>query len=115
MMKSAQSDKYALAAQEDRSAHRVRLSIPATLRPAGARKLQTVVRDLSLSGFSATAIARIPLKTTCWLTLPEVEAMQAHVIWWEQGLVGCAFERLLEPLEYEAVLTRWRGESVYSG
>lgn len=114
-MKSAQDDKYAFAAQEDRSAHRVRLTIPATLRPAGARKFQTVVRDLSLSGFSATALTRIPLKTNCWLTLPDMESMPGHVIWWEQGLVGCAFERLLGPLEYENVLVRWRGESAYSG
>lgn len=113
-MKSAQSEKYALAAQEDRSAHRVRLSIPATLRPAGARKFQTVVRDLSLSGFSATAITRIAMKTTCWLTLPNMEAMQANVIWWEQGVVGCAFEQLLSPSDYENVLTRWRGGNVYS-
>jgi hypothetical protein len=113
-MKSAQNDKYALAAQEDRSAHRVRLTIPATLRPAGARKFQTVVRDLSLSGFSATAITRIPAKTMCWLTLPGLEALQAHVIWWERGIVGCALEQLLSPLEYENVLVRWRGEQVYS-
>lgn len=113
-MKSAQGDKYALAAQEDRSAHRVRLTIPATLRPAGARKFQTVVRDLSLSGFSATAITRIPLKTTCWLTVPGLEAMQSNVIWWEQGIVGCAFEQLLRPTDYETVLARWQGGNVYS-
>jgi hypothetical protein len=112
-MTSAQSDKYALAAQEDRSAHRVKLTMPATLRPAGARKFQTTVRDLSLSGFSAVAITRIPLKTTCWLTLPNLEAMQAHAIWWEQGVLGCAFERLLTPAEYDTILARWRGESVY--
>jgi hypothetical protein len=114
-MSSAQSDKYAYAAQEDRSAHRVRLSIPATMRAAGGKRFQTVVRDLSLSGFSATAITRIPIGTQCWLTLPGCDAMQASVIWWEKGLVGCALEQLLSPSEYEAVLDRWRSESVYQG
>jgi hypothetical protein len=114
-MSSAQSDKYAYAAQEDRSAHRVRLSIPATLRAAGGNRFQTVVRDLSLSGFSATAISRIPVGTQCWLTLPGCEPMQARVIWWEKGLIGCALEQLLSPAEYETVLARWRSENVYKG
>lgn len=114
-MSSAQSDKYAYAAQEDRSAHRVRLSIPATLRAAGGKRFQTAVRDLSLSGFSATAITRIPVRTQCWLTLPGCDAMQARVIWWEKGLVGCALEQLLTPAEYDAVLARWRSESAYQG
>ncbi len=110
-MSSAQQDKYAFAAQEDRSAHRVRLSIPATLRPAGGKRFQTVVRDLSLSGFSVTAITRIPAGTQCWLTLPGCEARQARVVWWEQGLAGCALEQLLTPAEYDTVLTRWRSDS----
>ncbi len=114
-MSSAQSDKYAYAAQEDRSAHRVRLSVPATLRPAGGKRFQTVVRDISLSGFSATAITRVPVGTQCWLTLPGLDAMQARAIWWERGLIGCAFEQLLTPAEYEGVLDRWRSEGVYQG
>jgi PilZ domain len=114
-MSSTQSDKYAYAAQEDRSAHRVRLSIPATFRAAGGNRFQTVVRDLSLSGFSATAITRIPVGTQCWVTLPGLDAMQAKSIWWERGLVGCALEQLLTPTEYDAVLARWRSESVYEG
>lgn len=114
-MNSVQGEKYAVAAQEDRCSPRTRLSIPAALRPAGAKKFQTVVRDLSLSGFSATAISRIALNTTCWLTLPGQDAMQARVIWWEQGLVGCAFEQLLTPALHEAVLTRWRSDRAYRG
>lgn len=113
MTTSTQTDKYAFAAQEDRSAHRTRLSIPAALRPAGGKKIQTVVRNLSLSGFSATAISRIPNGTMCWLTMPDQAALPARVIWWEQGLVGCAFEDLLGPLVYEAILMRWQGESGY--
>ena len=112
-MTSAQTDKYAFAAQEDRSAHRARLSIPATLRPAGGKKIQTTVRNLSLSGFSATAIARIPTGTACWLTVPDQDALHAKVVWWEQGLIGCAFEDLLSARLYEAILMRWQGESVY--
>lgn len=115
-MNSAQSDKYAFAAQEDRSAPRTRLSIPATLRPAGAKRMQTVVRNLSLSGFSATAINRISNGTACWLTLPGIDAaLPARVVWWENGLIGCSFEQLLSPIEHDTILARWRGDGVYRG
>jgi hypothetical protein len=83
------------------------------MRPAGASRIQTVIRNLSLSGFSATAINRIPVRTTCWLTLPGLDTLQSHVVWWEQGLVGCGFERLLTPHEYEAVLARWHTGAAY--
>src|SRR6476661_7475555 len=72
--------RYHIAAQEDRSAVRTKLAIPAQLRASGARAFQTVVNDLSLSGFSATAISRMHAGAVCWLTLPGLEALQAEVI-----------------------------------
>jgi hypothetical protein len=110
-MNSAQSERYAHAAQEDRSAPRRKLSIPAVLRPAGGKRFQTVIRDMSLSGFSAAAISRIPDGTACWLTLPAREAMQARVVWWDRGLVGCSFDNLLCQVTYDAILERWHAES----
>lgn len=102
-------ERYAAAAQEDRSAPRLRISIPASLRPSGSKSYQTVVRDLSLSGFSATAVSRVHPGTMCWLTLPGMESLGAKVVWWDNGLVGCAFEQLLSPIILESVLTRWCG------
>ena len=57
--------RYDIAAQEDRSAPRTKLAIPAQLRASGARAFQTVVNDLSLSGFSATAITRMHPGAVC--------------------------------------------------
>ena len=104
---------YAVAAQEDRSAPRTRISIPASLRPSGSKGFQTVVRDLSLSGFSATALNRLHPGTVCWITLPGLESMQAQVVWWEDGMVGCAFDKLLSPIIHDNILSRWRGDGVY--
>jgi hypothetical protein len=101
-------DRYALAAQEDRSAPRVKISIPAALRPSGAKGFQTVVHDLSLSGFSAAAINRMHVGTLCWLQLPGLESLQAEVIWWNNSLVGCAFQNLLSPIVHDNILTRFR-------
>ncbi|MEW9855967.1 PilZ domain-containing protein [Novosphingobium rhizovicinum] len=106
-MKVAESDRYALASQEDRCAPRTSVSIPAALRPAGGRRLQTVIRDISLSGFSAVAISRIPSGTCCWLTLPELGTLKAQVIWWDKGRMGCAFEQLLDQPAFDKLVTRW--------
>jgi hypothetical protein len=106
-------DPYFAAAQEDRSAPRTRITIPAMLRVSGGRGFQTVVNDLSLSGFCAAAINRLHPGTVCWLTLPGLEALQGEVVWWDNSLTGCAFEQLLSPIVHDNILTRWRGDSSF--
>ena len=108
-----QGSRYALAAQEDRSAPRSRVSIPATLRPSGSKGFQTVINDLSLSGFSATSINRLHPGAVVWMTIPGLESMQAQVIWWEDSMVGCAFHKLLSPIVHDNILSRWQGDGVY--
>jgi hypothetical protein len=106
-------DPYFAAAQEDRSAPRTRITIPAAMRVSGARGFQTVVHDLSLSGFCAAAVNRLYPGTVCWLTLPGLEALQAEVVWWDNSLTGCAFDKLLSPVIHDNILTRWRGDTVF--
>lgn len=102
---------YFIAAQDDSNARRTRIAIPAVLRLSGARGFQTVVHDLWLSGFCATAINRIHVGTLCWLTLPGLEALQGQVVWWENSLTGCAFEHLLAPIIHENILGRWQSDA----
>lgn len=99
---------YEIAAQEDRSATRTRIMIPAQLRASGMRAFQTVVNDLSLSGFSATAVTRMHTGSVCWLTLPGLESLQANVVWWENGMTGCAFTNLLSPIVHDNILARYQ-------
>ena len=106
-------NRYHIAAQEDRCAPRTKIIIPAQLRASGARSFQTVVNDLSLSGFSATAISRMHPGSVCWLTLPGLESLQAEVVWWEDQLCGCAFSELLSPIVHDNILARYRGDGVY--
>lgn len=100
-------DPYFAAAQEDRSAPRTRIAIPATLRMSGGRGFQTVVHDLSLSGFCAAAVNRLQPGMVCWLTLPGLESLQSEVVWWDNSLTGCAFEQLLSPVIHDNILTRY--------
>ena len=110
----ATEDRYSYAAQEDRCAPRTRLSIPAQLRASGSKGYQTVVQDLSISGFSAMAINRMFPGTICWLTIPGLESQQAEVIWWNNSLVGCAFSQLLSPIVHDNLLARWQSnQGVY--
>src|SRR5690606_13597859 len=107
--------RYHIAAQEDRSAPRTKLAIPAQLRASGARAFQTVVNDLSLSGFSATAITRMHPGSVCWLTLPGLESLQAEVVWWENNMCGCAFSSLLSPIVHDNILARYRADTTFRG
>lgn len=106
-------DPYFAAAQEDRSAPRTRISIPASLRMSGGRGFQTVVHDLSLSGFCAAAVNRLQPGTICWLTLPGLESLQGEVVWWDNSLTGCAFEQLLSPIIHDNILTRYLNTPIY--
>jgi hypothetical protein len=107
--------RYEVAAQEDRSAPRTKILIPATLRASGMRSFQTVVNDLSLSGFSATAVTRMHPGSICWLSLPGLESLQAEVVWWENSQCGCAFSSLLSPIVHDNILARYRGDGSYNG
>lgn len=104
---------YGLAAQEDRCAPRTRLTIPAQLRASGGRAFQTVVHDLSISGFSASAISRMHVGQICWITLPGLESRQAEVVWWDNSIVGCAFMELLSPIVHDNILQQYSPSTVY--
>ncbi len=106
-------DRYSLVAQEDRCAPRTKLTIPAQLRASGGRAFQTVVHDLSISGFSAAALNRMHEGQLCWLTLPGLESLQAQVVWWENCLVGCAFSELLSPIVHDSILARYSEQGAY--
>ena len=102
-----ETDRYQMASQEDRCAPRTKLTIPATLRASGGRAFQSVVHDLSISGFSAASINRMHDGQMCWLTLPGLESLQAQVAWWENCIVGCAFTELLSPIVHDNILQRY--------
>jgi len=98
---------YNRAAQEDRSGPRTKLTIPGTLRVSGGRSFQSVVHDLSISGYSASSINRMHEGQVCWLTLPGLESLQSEVVWWDNCIVGCAFTELLSPIVHDNILQRY--------
>ncbi len=107
------TQRYEVAAQEDRCGPRTKLMIPGQLRASGGRAFQTMVNDLSISGFSSSAINRMHPGQMCWITLPGLESLQAEVIWWDNSQVGCAFTELLSPIVHDNIIARFQGSTVY--
>jgi len=99
---------YEHSSQEDRSAPRVRVHIAAAVRPSGVRGFQTIVRDLSLGGFTATSPKRLEAHNFCWLTIPGFEPIRGEVVWWEAGLFGVAFASLLPQETLDAIVAHQR-------
>jgi hypothetical protein len=99
--------RYEDAAQEDRSAPRVKLHIPAQMRPSGSPSFSVIVKDLSLSGVACEALTGMSAGTRIWLTLPGLSALQAKIVWNDGTMVGCEFDTLLNLAVMENVLARF--------
>lgn len=89
-----------------------KLSIPATLRASGGRDLKTVLHDLSITGFSAASMSRLQDGQPCWLTLPDLEKLEAEVVWWDNCIVGCEFSELMSPIVHDNILLRYSNQGV---
>ena len=103
--------RYEDAAQEDRSAPRIRLKIPASMRPSGSPGFSVIVRDMSLSGVACEALTGMSPGTRVWLTLPGLSALPAKIIWNDGTIVGCAFDTLLNPAVMANILARFPAQT----
>lgn len=103
--------RYEDAAQEDRSAPRIRLHIPASMRPSGSTGFSVIVKDLSLSGVACEALTGMSAGTRVWLTLPGLAALQAKIVWNDGTMVGCEFDTLLNAAVHENILARFPAQS----
>lgn len=100
-------ERYEDAAQEDRCAPRIRLKIPAIMRPSGSPGFSVTVRDLSLSGVACEAVTGMGPGTRIWLTLPGLSSLQAKIVWNDGTIVGCEFSNLLNPAVLQNILARF--------
>lgn len=104
---------YSQAAMEDRSAPRVRLRIPAILRPSGFPGFSVIVKDISLSGFSAEALTGMKAGTRVWLTVPGLAPLQSVIEWNDGTLIGCSFQNLLNRAVLESLVRQHSAEFAY--
>lgn len=98
---------YEQAALEDRSAPRIKLRIPASLRPSGFKGFSVIVKDLSLSGFAAEALTGMKSGTRVFITMPGLAALEAEIAWNDGTMIGCAFQNLLNQAVLDSILDRY--------
>ncbi len=48
----------------------------------------------------------------CWLSLPDLEKLEAEVVGWEKSIVHCEFSDLLSPIVHDNILLRYSNNSV---
>ncbi|MXO64677.1 PilZ domain-containing protein [Altericroceibacterium endophyticum] len=102
------SDLYRYAAQEDRCAPRTVTAFQAQLRIAGRDTFSSHIHDVSLSGFRAMSAHRIASGSVCYLTIPDFDVMEAIVVWWKDGMCGCAFRNLLDRQTHDRIVSKYR-------
>ncbi len=98
------NDAYVRASQEDRCAPRMKIEIPAMLRPSGANGFPTTIVDLSLGGFAAKAVTGMRAGALCWLSIGSCKGLQAEVVWNDGTNIGCAFADLLNPAVFDSIV-----------
>lgn len=98
---------YADAALEDRCAPRIKIRIPCLLRPSGNTGFAVVVTDLSIAGFQCEALTGMAPATRCWLALPGLAPIEAHLVWNNGRAVGCAFAQILNQAVLDSILRRF--------
>ena len=109
-MQSEQFLDYEAATREDRCGVRIGVSIPAMLDHDG-RQHPIFVTDLGIAGFAAEISKELVSGASCRLRLPIVMPIKSLVTWCHAGLVGCSFERLLNPDTFDSLVAQWRDVS----
>jgi hypothetical protein len=72
------------------------------------RQRSIFVTDLGIAGFAAEVSEELVIGALCWLRLPIIMPIKSLVTWCEAGLVGCSFERLLDPDTFDSLVAQWR-------
>ena len=101
---------YAIASEEDRCAPRHRLSIPAKMRFSCSPSFPVKIMDMSVAGFACDALLQAHPGTLCWLTLPGLGALEAHVVRHDHDGMGCAFKNLLNPAVLDLFVRKYPAE-----
>jgi PilZ domain len=99
--------RYDTAALEDRCAPRIKIRIPALLRPSGNTGFAVVVTDLSVAGFQCEALTGMAAGARCWLALPGLSPIESQLVWNNGRTVGCAFTNMLNQAVLDSILRRF--------
>jgi hypothetical protein len=74
---------------------------------AGSRRATVQVRDISQLGARISGVFLVRQDERFWLKLPNLEPVEARVVWAEDFEFGCEFVRPLDPSVLEVVVGRF--------
>ena len=88
----------------DRGAERLAFDRSSTLRTEGDTPVDVLIENVSLTGFRLRAPAMLATHQDIRVGMPGIGIRSAHVIWTDQGTVGCMFDRPLGQPELDTVM-----------
>ena len=91
-----------------RRSARAPVSLDASLGQGGLARTLCKVVDVSIHGARIQSYSSLTKGGTIWLTLPGIGAVAADVMWADEYVAGCQFQRPLDPAAFEALLERQR-------
>ena len=87
-----------------RRAPRAPVSLDVGLGKGGMDRTLCKVVDLSIQGAKLQTYSTLKRGTTIWLTLPEIGAVSADVMWADDFAAGCQFTKPLTSAAYDQLL-----------
>jgi PilZ domain len=96
------------AVQDDRRVSRTALNYLVSLRPSGEKPFNALLIDISIAGFACEVVTGMKPGMRCWLNLPGMSGLQAHVVWNDGVYVGCGFVTLMNQAALDSFLARQR-------
>ena len=89
-----------------RRSTRAPVSLDASLGQGGLARTLCKVVDISIHGARLQSYSLLTKGSTIWLTLPGIGAIAADVMWADEYVAGCQFQRPLDPTAFEALVER---------
>ena len=94
-----------------RGAKRRLVNFAASVRDGATQSLKIRVADLSTSGCKISSDVPLETNQEVWIKLTGMVAMRAHVVWNEDGQVGCKFCVPIDPVVLESFVVSQRKNS----
>ncbi len=88
-----------------RRSPRAPVSFDASMGQGGIGRTLCTVVDLSLHGARIQSYSALRRGMTIWLTLPEIGPVAADVMWADDFLAGCQFQRALDKEAFDRLIS----------
>ena len=99
----------AVLKRDHRTAERLDVDLPATIREFGSPKRFDVrVIDLSIKGFRCSTHLMLRIGQPISIAIPGFAPLQARVAWQENARYGCAFDTSLHMAVLDHIAARFR-------